>query len=132
MIRKNFEHFYSFPSSDTSDYNRMGRLDENKDLKMFETYLALHILIQIVYRLFYCWKKNLTNICSEISKVGMNLWMIYITLCLHARQPRTISKSYIHGTFLLFTTTCFFCLCVHGRYMMSLTVTYYKYLGLTL
>ena len=23
-------------------------------------------------------KKNLTNICGEISKIGMNLWMVYI------------------------------------------------------
>ena len=33
MIRKNFEHFHSFPSSDASDYHRMGRLDENKPLQ---------------------------------------------------------------------------------------------------
>ena len=31
----------------------------------------------IVYRLFYCWKNYLTNICTKISKTGMNLWMVY-------------------------------------------------------
>ena len=29
----------------------------------------------IVYRLFYCWK--ITSICSNISKTGINLWVVY-------------------------------------------------------
>ena len=34
---------------------------------------------RIVYWLFYCWKLNynLTNICSNISKIGVNLWMVH-------------------------------------------------------
>ena len=37
----------------------------------------------IVYRLFYYWKITyLTNICSEISKIEMNLWMLCIILAI--------------------------------------------------
>ena len=71
-IRKNFEHFHSFLSSSASDYNGWTRWKETTS-KYFETYLALHILIQTVLLL----KNNLTNVCSEISKIGMNLWMVY-------------------------------------------------------
>ena len=54
------------------------------------------------------------------------------SLCLHARHPCTIFK--ILYARHLFAVHCHvvFRLCVHGRYVMSLTVTYYKYLGLTL
>ena len=34
----------------------------------------------IIYWLFYGWK--ITNICSKTSKIGMNLWMVYIILAI--------------------------------------------------
>ena len=51
-----FRALHSFPSRDAKDYNVI-------HLKFISTILLL--------------KNNLTNICSKISKIEMNLWMVY-------------------------------------------------------
>ena len=48
----------------------MVRLHENKQRQnAFKRILAMHILIQIILLL----ENNLSNICSKISNIGMNL-----------------------------------------------------------
>ena len=58
----------------------MTRLDENKPLKnAFKRSTAFSYLFKFYSTLIIIFlKNNLTNICCEISKIGMNLWMVYI------------------------------------------------------
>ena len=80
IIRKNFEHFNFFPSSDATDWITMNRLDENKPLQndfinVFSTaFTYSNFMISIILFL----KNNSTNICCKINNIGMNLWMVYI------------------------------------------------------
>ena len=75
-ISTNFAYFNSFPSSDASDC--MVRLYENKPLqnafKRIQHYIYLLKLYSISIILLL--KNNLTNICSKISKIRMNLWLV--------------------------------------------------------
>ena len=78
MIRKNFQHFHSFPSSDASNYNEYTRWKQPTS-KCFEKYLALNYLFKLHSILsILLLKNNLTNICCEINKIEKNLWMVYI------------------------------------------------------
>ena len=79
--RKNFEHFHSFPSSDASGSKQaiaIVRLYENKPFqnafKLIQHYIYLFKLYSISIILFL--RNTLTNICSKISKIGINSWMV--------------------------------------------------------
>ena len=80
-IRKNFEHFHSLSSG--LRIKRLQRLDhmETNHFKMLlNVFSTTHTYSNSkVYRLLlnrYYIKNNLTNICSKISKIGMNFWMV--------------------------------------------------------
>ena len=72
-IRKNFQHFHSFSS---------GLLikQQGKGLQWVGYVKTNHFKMLLnVFNTRYTYlllKNNLTNICSKISKIGMNLWMM--------------------------------------------------------
>ena len=77
-IRKHFEHFHSFssgPHHQAMQSIAMVRLYENKPLqntfKCIQHYIYLFKLHRI--SIIVLLKNNLPNICSKISKIGMNL-----------------------------------------------------------
>ena len=82
-IRKKFAPCHSLHSNDANDYNGIvwkWNLHENKPLqnsfKRIQHCIQLFKLYSISIILFL--KNNLTNICCKISKIGMNIWMVYI------------------------------------------------------
>ena len=86
-IRKNFQHFHSFSSGLLIKQCKRQAIAivrlylwKQTISKCFWTYLALHIFIQIVEYIDYSiakkLKNNWSNICSKMSKAGINLWMV--------------------------------------------------------
>ena len=58
----------------------MGRLDEKKPLKNVFKRISHYIYLFKLYSIsiILLLKNNLTTICSEVSKIGMNLSIVYI------------------------------------------------------
>ena len=80
-IRKHFEHFHSFssgPHHQAMQSIAMVRLYENKPLQNTFKCIQHYIYLFKLYRIsiIVLLKNNLPNICSKISKIGMNLWMV--------------------------------------------------------
>ena len=80
-IRKNLEHFHSFSSCHQAmQAIAMVRLIYEKKAvqNVFKRiYHCIYLLKLYNISVILLLKNNLTNICSKISKIGMNLWMVY-------------------------------------------------------
>ena len=68
----------SIPSHQAFSSSNTSNKPVQNTFKRIEHYIYLSKLYGIVYRLFYCLK--ITNICSKIRTIGMNLWMVYLYL----------------------------------------------------
>ena len=80
---KNSRHVIPYHSNEANDYNGIvwkWNLHENNPLqnsfKHIQHCIQLFEFYSISIILFL--KNNLTNICCKISKIGMNIWMVYI------------------------------------------------------